>query len=33
MKKLTLIVVAFFISLSLFSQNSVYTFTVVKENP
>lgn len=33
MNKLTLIVVAFFVSLSLFSQNSVYTFTVVKENP
>ena len=33
MHKLTLIVVAFFISFSLFSQKSVYTFTVVKENP
>ncbi len=33
MNKLTLIVVVFFVSLSLFSQNSVYTFTVVKENP
>ncbi len=33
MNKLTLIVAAFFISLSVFSQNSVYTFTVVKENP
>jgi aminopeptidase C len=33
MHKLTLIVVALFISVSLFSQKSVYTFTVVKENP
>lgn len=33
MNRLTLIVVAFFISLSLFSQGSAYTFTVIKENP
>ncbi len=33
MNRLTLIVFALFISLSLFPQDSVYTFTVVKENP
>src|SRR5690606_1007937 len=33
MHKLTLIVVVFFVSISLFSQQSAYTFTVVKENP
>jgi aminopeptidase C len=33
MHKLTLLVVVFFVSISLFSQQSAYTFTVVKENP
>ena len=33
MKKLTLIVASFLISLSLLSQEKAYTFTVVKENP